>query len=145
MKKSQRSDASMIHVIYGKKGSGKSKRLLDMANAEVANATGNIVYLDDNNRCMYDLKHQIRFINTSDYSIDTIDQLYGFVCGILSRDFDISSVYIDGLKKLIRREENKDNLEHLMKQLEKVFGDINAYIVISGSEDAPEYLKKYII
>jgi len=132
----------MIHVIYGKKGSGKSKRLLDMANAEVEKATGNIVYLDDNNRCMYDLKHQIRFINTSDYNIDNTDKLYGFVCGILSRDFDISSVYIDGLKKIVGKEEN---LEKLIKKLDKVFDGINAYIVISGSEDAPEYLKKYVI
>ena len=132
----------MIHVIYGKKGSGKSKKLLDMANAEVEKATGNIVYLDDNNRCMYDLKHEIRFINTSDYSIDNTDKLYGFVCGILSRDFDISSVYIDGLKKIISKEEN---LEKLIKKLDKVFDGINAYIVISGSEDAPEYLKKYVI
>lgn len=131
----------MIHVIYGKKGSGKSKKLLDMANAEVEKATGNIVYLDDNNRCMYDLKHQIRFINTSDYSIDNTDKLYGFVCGILSRDFDISSVYIDGLKKMIGKEEE---LEKLIKKLDRVFDGINAYIVISG-EDAPEYLKKYVI
>lgn len=132
----------MIHVIYGKKGSGKSKRLLDMANAEVEKATGNIVYLDDNNRCMYDLKHEIRFINTSDYSIDNTDKLYGFVCGILSRDFDISTVYIDGLKKIVGKEEN---LEKLIKKLDKVFDGINAYIVISGSEDVPEYLKKYVI
>ena len=132
----------MIHVIYGKKGSGKSKRLLDMANAEVEKATGNIVYLDDNNRCMYDLKHQIRFINTSDYNIDNTDKLYGFVCGILSRDFDISTVYIDGLKKIVGKEEN---LEKLIKKLDKVFDGINAYIVISGSEDVPEYLKKYVI
>jgi energy-coupling factor transporter ATP-binding protein EcfA2 len=142
MKKSQRSDASMIHVIYGKKGSGKSKKLLDMANAEVESATGNIVYLDDNNRCMYDLKYQIRFINTSDYSIDTIDKLYGFVCGILSRDFDISSVYIDSIKMMIGKE---DDPEQLIKKLEKVFDGINAYIVISGSEDVPEHLKKYVI
>jgi len=132
----------MIHVIYGKKGSGKSKRLLDMANAEVEKTTGNIVYLDDNNRCMYDLKHEIRFINTSDYSIDNTDKLYGFVCGILSRDFDISTVYIDGLKKIVGKEEN---LEKLIKKLDKVFDGINAYIVISGSEDVPEYLKKYVI
>lgn len=133
----------MIHIIYGKKGSGKSKRLLDMANAEVGKATGNIVYLDDNNRCMYDLKHEIRFINLADYSINNFDKLYGFVCGILSRDFDISSVYIDGLKKMIRKEE--DDVEKLMKKFEKVFGDINAYLVISGSEEIPEYLEKLVI
>jgi energy-coupling factor transporter ATP-binding protein EcfA2 len=133
----------MIHIIYGKKGSGKSKRLLDMANAEVETAKGNIVYLDDNNRCMYDLKHQIRFINTSDYSINNIDNLYGFVCGILSRDFDISSVYIDGLKKMIKKDD--DEVKALLKKFEAVFGDINAYLVISGSEEIPEYIEKLVI
>ena len=133
----------MIHIIYGKKGSGKSKRLLDMANAEVETASGNIVYLDDNNRCMYDLKHEVRFINLADYSINNFDKLYGFVCGVLSRDFDISSVYIDGLKKMIRKEE--DDVEKLLKKFEAIFGDINAYLVISGSEEVPEYLEKLVI
>jgi len=133
----------MIHIIYGKKGSGKSKRLLDMANAEVDSASGNIVYLDDNNRCMYDLKHEIRFINTADYSIDNFDKLYGFVCGILSRDFDISSIYIDGLKKMARKDE--DEIEKLIKRFEKVFGDINACLVISGSEEIPAYLEQLVI
>lgn len=133
----------MIHIIYGKKGSGKSKRLLDMANAEVNTSNGNIVYLDDNNRCMYDLKHEIRFINTADYSINNFDKLYGFVCGILSRDFDISSVFIDGLKKMVKHD--IDEVESLISKFDAIFGDINAYLVISGSEDVPEYLKKYII
>jgi energy-coupling factor transporter ATP-binding protein EcfA2 len=132
----------MIRLIYGKKGSGKSKKLLDMANAEVAHATGNLVYLDDDNRCMYDLQHEIRFINTSDYGIDNIDKLYGFVCGILSGDFDISSIYIDGLKKMIKKHDG--DLEDLLKKFDELFSEISAYIVISGSEEAPEFLKKYI-
>ena len=132
----------MIHLIYGKKGSGKSKRLLSMANTEVDKAHGNIVYLDDNNRCMYDLKHQIRFINTSEYSISNTDQLYGFVCGILSRDFDISSIYIDGLKKMAKYD--GDDLKKLIERLDSIFKDIKAYIVVSGGDDIPEYLNKYI-
>lgn len=132
----------MIRLIYGKKGSGKSKKLLDLANAEVARATGNLVYLDDDNRCMYDLQHEIRFINTSDYGIDNMDQLYGFVCGILSGDFDISAIFIDGLKKMIKKHDG--DLEALLKKLDEKFGDVTAHIVISGSEEAPEFLQKYI-
>jgi energy-coupling factor transporter ATP-binding protein EcfA2 len=132
----------MIRLIYGKKGSGKSKKLLDMANTEVQTATGNLVYLDDDNRCMYDLQHEIRFINTSEYSIDNIDKLYGFVCGILSGDFDISSIYIDGLKKMIRKHDG--DLEELLRKFDELFSEISAYIVISGSEEPPEFLKKYI-
>lgn len=132
----------MIHLIYGKKGTGKSKKLLDMANAEVEKAHGNIVYIDDNKRCMYDLKHQIRFINTQDYHIDTADILYGFVCGILSRDFDISSIYIDGLKKMGGYK--SDALKTLLERFDKIFTDVNAYIVVSGDDDMPDYLTRYI-
>ena len=132
----------MIRLIYGKKGSGKSKKLLDLANAEVAKATGNLVYLDDDNRCMYDLQHEIRFINTSDYGIDNIDNLYGFVCGILSGDFDISAIFIDGLKKMMKNHDG--DLEALLKKLDTLFADISAYIVIHGSDEPPEFMKKYI-
>ena len=132
----------MIHLIYGKKGSGKSKKLLDMANAQVDNASGNIVYVDDNNRCMYDLKHEIRFINTADYRIDTAQKLYGFICGILSGDFDISTIYIDGLKKMVKDEE--EDIIALLESFEEIFDEIDAYMVLSGSHQEPEQLKKYI-
>ena len=132
----------MIHLIYGKKGSGKSKKLLDIANAEVDNASGNIVYVDDNNRCMYDLKHEIRFINTTDYGIDTAQKLYGFICGILSGDFDISTIYIDGLKKMVK--DDDEDVVLLLESFEKIFAEIDAYMVLSGSSQAPDKLKKYI-
>ncbi len=132
----------MIKLIYGKKGSGKSKQLLDMANAEALGAEGNIIYIDDNNRCMYDLKHEIRFINISEYKIKSVDNFYGFVCGLLSGDFDISSIYIDGLKKILYKEDA--NIELLLVNLDKALKDVSAYIIYSGGDDIPEYLKKYI-
>ena len=132
----------MIQLIYGKKGSGKSKRLLEMANKEAAGADGNIIYVDDDNRCMYDLKHEIRFINTTDYGIDTAQKLYGFICGILSGDFDISTIYIDGLKNIIRDE--TEDLAALLDNFESVFAGVDAYVVLSGSKQVPENLSKYI-
>jgi hypothetical protein len=91
---------------------------------------------------MYGLQHEIRFINTDDYGIDNTDKLYGFVCGILSGDFDISSIYIDGLKKMIKKHDG--DLERLLTSFDELFSDINAHMVISGSEEPPEFLKKYI-
>ena len=132
----------MIKLIYGKKGSGKSKLLLDMANAEALDAKGNIIYIDDNNRCMYDLKHEIRFINISEYKIKSVDNFYGFICGLLSGDFDISSIYIDGLKKILYKEDA--NIELLLENLDKALKDVTANIIYSGGDDIPEYLNKYI-
>ena len=41
----------MIQVIFGKKGSGKTKRILDMANASVKEAKGNVLFIDDDKSC----------------------------------------------------------------------------------------------
>ena len=74
----------MIELILGKKGSGKSKKIVEMANNLVSETDGDIVYIDDDSRCMYDLKHEIRFVNCSEYHVDDINMFYGFVCGIIS-------------------------------------------------------------
>jgi len=135
----------MIRLIYGKKGSGKSKRLLDMANAEVTASEGDIVYIDDDTRYMYDLKHEIRFVNTRDYAIDCPEKLYGLVCGMIAQDYDIASIYIDGVKNIVKK--NAGNLEKLLKELDSITKkfDVKTYVVISGEPDSmPEYLKSYV-
>ena len=132
----------MIKLIYGKKGSGKSKKLLDMANEEAEQAKGDIIYIDDNNRCMFDLRHEIRMININEYGINSVDSLYGFICGIISGNFDIYSLYIDGLKKILYKKDA--DIEKLLKKLDSVLKDKQAFMIYSAEEDTPEYLKKYI-
>ena len=68
----------MIQVIYGKKGSGKTKRLLDMANDALKVEHGDIVFVDDDKRYMYDLRHEIRFVDASEYSVNSADMFLGF-------------------------------------------------------------------
>ena len=59
----------MIKVIYGSKGSGKTKMLIDAANAAVATAKGHLIFITDTKRYMYDLERDVRFIDVSDYDI----------------------------------------------------------------------------
>lgn len=59
----------MIQVIFGKKGSGKTKRILDMANASVKEAKGNVLFIDDDKSYTLSLKPQIRFIDASEYAV----------------------------------------------------------------------------
>lgn len=94
----------MIQLIMGKKGSGKSKQVVDMANKLVNEAEGDIVFIDDDNRYMLDLRHEIRFVNSSEYNVDGVNKFYGFVCGMISQDFDISHIFIDGLKNMVHTE-----------------------------------------
>ncbi len=69
----------MIQIIAGEKGKGKTKHLLDRVNESVKSATGNIVYLDKNQKHMYELSNKVRLINVSDYLISNCDEFLGFL------------------------------------------------------------------
>ena len=42
----------MIQIIFGKRGSGKTKRIIDMANASVGEQKGSVLFIDDDSRYM---------------------------------------------------------------------------------------------
>ena len=91
----------MIQVIHGKKGSGKTKRILEMANAAIQEHRGDVVFLDDDNRYMFDLRHEVRFVNAGEYGSDSPEMFFGFLCGMLAQNFDISVIFVDAFLKLI--------------------------------------------
>lgn len=140
----------MIQVILGKKGSGKTKRLIDLANDALKSEHGNIVFIDDDKRYMYDLKHEIRFVNAGDYALGeqrSRDWFFGLLGGMLAVNFDITAVFVDAFMRLVN---NKDynELEPLFERLEKLSKDSNANFIISISGDPaelPEFITRYAI
>ncbi|WMJ80585.1 hypothetical protein RBU49_17555 [Clostridium sp. MB40-C1] len=135
----------MLRVFCDKKGTGKTKALIQSANESVRKAKGNVVFIDDDDRRMFQLDRKIRFISTDDYEIKDYSNFYGFLCGILSKDYDISSVYIDGLFNIVSSD--IEGAAHLFYNLEKLSRkrDINFYININYEKDViPEFIKKYV-
>ena len=63
----------MVQIIAGRKGKGKTKYLLDMANTAVKEAKGSIVYLDKSSKHMYELNNKIRLINVAEFSVSTAE------------------------------------------------------------------------
>lgn len=92
----------MVNIIAGPKGTGKTKKLIKMANEEVKRVTGHVIFVDDDKRHMYDLKHDVRFISMDEYPLKTTEEFFGFLCGIISNDYDIDTIYIDGLLKVMK-------------------------------------------
>lgn len=136
----------MVSVICGKKGSGKTKKLIDSANESVKKSKGSVVFLDDDNRYMYDLHRDIRFVDTSPYNINNAEKFIGFVLGISSQNFDIEAMYIDAFLRHIGLE-TKD-LDEVMKTLENIGETFNMDIYISLSSDPdtlPGFFSNYTI
>jgi hypothetical protein len=134
----------LIRVIFGGKGAGKTKRIIDMANEMVKESTGSMVFVDDDNRYMFDLKHEIRFVDASDYGIDSPKMFYGFVCGLGAQDYDLEAVFVDGFLKIVKHPLSE--LEGLFDDLETFSNKFNVRLTISVSGDqTPEFIKKYLV
>lgn len=105
----------MIRFIAGEKGEGKTKKLIALANEVIKDAHGHTVFIDDDNRHMYDLHYDIRFVETSDFPLSNYRELIGFIFGILSQDSDIENVFIDGLYNIVKNLSREDLIKFMIK------------------------------
>lgn len=136
----------MIQVIFGRKGSGKTKRILDMANKSIESAKGDVVFIDDDNRYMFDLRHEVRFVNAKDYKVSSPEMFLGFLSGIIAANYDMNEMYVDGFLRLV--DSKLADLESFFTRLDEMAQKHNLRVIISTSGDSdvpPEYLKKFII
>ncbi len=136
----------MVQLIAGAKGKGKTKYLIEKANESVKNTHGSVVYLDKNNKHMYELSNKIRLINVSDYPVSNYDMFIGFICGMLSQDHDLETFFLDSFLSVSRVTE--EYVEYVLKQLELISRKFEVNFVISISideEDMPEDFKDNVI
>ena len=136
----------MIQVIAGKKGSGKTKRIIDLANTASKDSRHDIVFIDDDNRYMYDLRHEVRFINAGEYSIANDQMFMGLILGVVAQNFDLGLIFIDAFKKLIKAD--LSSTEWMFDRLAQISEKHNVDFVISVSEDPadlPEFIAKYVV
>lgn len=134
----------MIHVFCNKRGSGKTKALINLANEKVLESKGHVVYIDDDKRPLLELDRKIRFIDTGDFDLKHEDSFYGFLCGIISEDYDIDTIFIDGLFNIVDMDLN--DAAHLFYQLEKIIdkNHIECFININGENEVPEFMRRYV-
>lgn len=135
----------MIKLIYGAKGTGKTKRIIDDANGSDAKVTGFVVYLSDTSRYRREIKNTIRFIDTTDWQIKGEDMLVGFLGGLIAGNFDIQEIYMDGAVRMIGT--TLAEMESFMKRLDAISREHNIDFVLTISSDLvnmPKFFLPYI-
>ena len=136
----------MIQFIIGEKGKGKTKVLLEKANREVKEATGNVVYLDKNTQHMFELNNRIRLIDVTNYPLTDADEFVGFICGIISQDHDLEKVYLDSFLKIAKMERDELDLEEVCRvldQLSAISSQFYVDFIISISVTKEQLDEKY--
>ena len=136
----------MIEIVAGDKGKGKTKVLLEKSNEDIKNINGSIIFVDKSSKHMYDLDSKVRLVDTQEYAIKNYDALYGMICGILSQDYDISTIFVDSVTKIVK---GGDIIaaEDVFAGIADVCEKHNVSMIITASIDAnevPEYMKKYL-
>ena len=80
----------MITLIVGKKGSGKTKKLIERASQAVKSTNGNVIVIEKGSKLTYDLPHEARLVDTDAYKVTGADAFFGFVSGICAGDYDVN-------------------------------------------------------
>ena len=136
----------MIEIICGEKGTGKTKRIISLANDISEKAKGSMVFIDDDNSYMYDLGYSIRFINVTDYAVNDPDMFLGFLCGLCASDFDLEYVFVDRFESVIKA--RLEDLQGFFAQLADLARQHSLHIILSvskGEEDLPTFMGPYIL
>ena len=135
----------MIRVIVGKKGSGKTKQVIEMINGAVETEHGNVVCIEKGEKLMLDISHKIRLVEASEYDIADYTAMKGFISGLYAGNYDITHIFIDSLTKIIGSEVNFETekfLDWLNNFSQK--NNIKFTITISDEESLmSEGIKKY--
>lgn len=136
----------MIKLICGTNGSGKTKRMIAIANEMVTRQNGKMVYIEANNKHIYELEHNLRYVNTKEYGINTAELMHGFICGMLATNYDISSVFVDGFYKItkITNEEEAIALVDILNKLSNKFS-VDFFCTMNfAEEEIPKSLSSMI-
>mgnify|MGYP004453383083 FL=1 len=135
----------MVNLIVGKKGSGKTKSMIDGVHGALENEHGDIVFICNGDRHVLDLNHSVRLIDVAEYNMDEFKIFKSFINGILSQNYDISSVFIDSLFKIVP--DDIDNLASFIEDIDNISQKKNITFTVcisADKEELPENIYKYI-
>ena len=135
----------MISLIIGKKGTGKTKVLVEHVNDAVHVSSGNVVCVEKETKLTYDVNYRARLVATDTFSIKGYDAFYGFVAGLVAGNHDINEIYIDGITKICGSEIAA--LEKFLQKVDKLAGEEITVTLTASCDpgDATDVIKSYLI
>ncbi len=136
---------TMLKLIIGLKGSGKTKQLIELANKAVEVSPGHVVCIEKSNKLIFDVNHKVRLVDTEAYGVSGADQLYGLVCGILATNYDVKDLFIDSALRICG--DDIAAWESFVEKLNAICQKYEVQCICTNSidqADLPKSLEKYV-
>ena len=137
----------MVRLIMGEKGTGKTKKLIELINASAAEENGNVVCIEAKSTMTFDIHYHVRLISADEYQITTYEGLRGFVSGLYAGNYDITHVFIDSLTKIVPSEATDLAVEEFLDWLNRFSNNHGVKFTVSVSGDpglATDGMQKYL-
>ena len=129
----------MVKLIIGNKGSGKTKRLIELVNGAVEKSNGNVVCIEKERLLTYDVNYRARLIETDHYKVSGYDAFYGFLCGVIAGDHDITDILVDATLKIGGKDyEALANFLENVAELSKLSEQDITFTISCDESDLPE-------
>lgn len=135
----------MIQLITGKKGSGKTKVLIDTINNAAAENKGCLVCVERGETLRGSISaRKVRWVGVEQYDIAGYDSFYGFIAGMLAGNYDITTVFVDGILRIGGRD--YDELGKMLAKLNALSGkEVTVVFTVSADKaELPESVTKYL-
>lgn len=126
----------MVYLLTGPKGSGKTQQMIELANEKVKSSNGNVVLIKKSRRDTTSVDFSIRAICMDDYQdITTLEELIGFLYGMVAGNHDIETIFIDGILK--QADITLDSLPDFLAKVSKISKNdqIEFYISVSAEKE----------
>lgn len=136
----------MVKLIIGGTGSGKTKELIGQVNTAVTEEKGSVVCISRGDKLKFDISHDARLIDATDYSIKDYGSLLGFLCGIHAGNYDITHVFVDGLYKIAGSKDTAE-AESFLNELDAFSERHSVKFTVTLSEEASnatEGMKRFL-
>lgn len=133
-----------MKIIYGPKGTGKTKAIIECAKQTLESAKGHVVFITNTNRYTFDLNYRIRFINTEDFDVSGMEGFRGFIKGIVAASGDNEYIFIDGIARITDKPLSElGNIFEAMEKLEAAYGVKFVLTASAAKEDLPDFVLKH--
>lgn len=136
----------MVTLLIGIKGSGKTKKLISLANEAVTKSMGNVVVIEKGAKLTYDVTHKARLIDTDQYHVSGYDVLFGFISGICAGNYDVTDIFVDSTFKICS--DNMDELKTFVNKIKALAdnSETNVTLLISAAkENLPEGIEAELV
>ncbi len=133
----------MIKLITGKRGSGKTKVLIDAIHEAEKKSNGNVVAIQKGSSLNTDITYKVRLVNIEDYNVEGYDAFYGFIAGILASDHDCTDIFVDATLRITGRD--YDKVGEMFDKLAKISADTTITCTISAdNSELSDNIKKFV-